>query len=1112
MFQLHTNSNGQGSDDESNALGDGLLNTTTSTTSNSTSMASSSERYGRLWRRSITVGILITIKKTSNDPGEDPLQSPTSSSPLLNHDTEPNSSQQVTSDANNPVQENGFFNFVSKAYSSFSSSKSFKDQETSAPSYDPVPSSPVDEGLVSNLSIRSQHVIDIPSVNENEVVRIVKERDLNSLNNFGGVEKVASIFNSHLDKGIECIPDPQVWDTDNPVQAKGFFYFFLKAGNNYTIFLLLVSAGLSFSTEILKKGPEYGWQDGAVILAAVSMIVTFSSVAGFCQERKLKKKIWKEKNKLKVKVVRSGLDDRITISNLVPGDIVRLEKGDRVPADGLVVSGDIVLDGVLNSKIDREQNPFIHSGSKVMEGEGNMLVTSVGANTTLGKLLNLMIQDPNKKTLLEAQIAKPNAYIENLSLVVSILIALVAFIRLLFGKYHGDDDGFPELKGNVSVNALMQIFEGILFKPRGKISILASALTVAVISIQHGMPYVITVSLSCWSDEVKNQAEPQNLSACATMGIVTVMCIDVTGELVCKDLEVNKFWIGEKDLNNDVDSEIDQAVIEALERGIRAPLLVPAISASTTNGSFISWANSRWGMNVELLDQNLHVLGYRKLSSNDKCCGILMKHMGDEEKIMHTHWSGAASTILDMCSHYYDSNGRSRAIKDIKSRFELAIKDMEGSGLRPIAFACRKTEVQEIQEDGLHLLALAGIKYPEEIKSAVEAFRNAGVSIKLVSEDKLSAVRAIACELGIPESDDLALEGEQIRDLSITERMQKVDQVTLMGSCLAEDKLLLVQSMQQKDHIVAFVGGSSSIDSPALKEADVGITVANWCTKMARESSDIVIWAPGSLSMILKNGRCVYHNIQKFSELQLTVCISGLLITLITTMILEDSPITTVQLIWVNGITCILGGLMMVMELQVEELIANPPAERTSSLLTKVMCKSIALQVLCQASVLLIFQFKGQVIPSMNRDVRKAMIFSSFTLSQVANLFYAMNMVKKEVLLSVLRNTWFLMAYVTVIVVQVLVAEFLKSLADCVRLNWIQWIVCFLLAALPCSIHIAVEFISHSLLNRSLWSDGLQTVLSSRRWPHHRPYLLCIGIPFSMFLLFSDVAGHFAMV
>ncbi|KAL5861750.1 hypothetical protein ACOSQ4_003046 [Xanthoceras sorbifolium] len=325
---------------------------------------------------------------------------------------------------------------------------------------------------------------------------------------------------------------------------------------------------------------------------------------------------------------------------------------------------------------------------------------------------------------------------------------------------------------------------------------------------------------------------------------------------------------------------------------------------------------------------------------------------------------------------------------------------MESSGRRPIAFACRQTEVQEIQEDGLHLLGLAYLKYPclEEIKLVIESFRNADVSIKFVSEDELSELRAIACELGIfsSESDDLAREGEQIRDLSITKRMQKVDRVTLIETCLAKDKLQLVQSIQQNGHVVAFVERSSSSDTPTLKEVDVGITDATWCTKMARESSDDVIWTKG------------------------------------------ESPLITLQLIWVNWITCILGGLMMLMELQVQELITTPPAGKTSSLLNKITWKTIVVQVLCQASVLLIFHFKDQIIPSMNQDVRKAMIYSGFTLSQVFNVFYVMNLVKKEVLLSVLRNIWFLSALVTVIVMQVLVAEYLKNLADCVKLNWMQ--------------------------------------------------------------------------
>ncbi|KAK1568070.1 hypothetical protein Q3G72_020196 [Acer saccharum] len=945
----------------------------------------------------------------------------------------------------------------------------------------------------------------------NKVAQTVKERDLILLQkDFGGVEKVASVFDSDLESGIRSsIQEPEVRNSyrDNPSHTKEFVFFLLKAGNNYTIFLLVVSAGLSFGTEIIEEGSKYGWHDGVVVLAAVSMLIAFPSVANFRRARKLEK----ERNKLNVTVVREQ-EQVITISNLVAGDIVCLKKGDLVPADGLVVSSDeLELDGVLNSKIDRDRNPFLFFGSKVKEGHGRMLATSVGDQTELVELLSSAIQDPIEKTLLEAQIENINTYVENLSLSVSIFIAFVAFIRLLFRRQVGVDNEFPELKGDVSVDMLMKIFQKILLKPQGKVSILASVLTVVVISIQHGMPFVITISLSCWNSKVfKNQAEPQNFSACATLGIASVICIDATVGLVCNGLEVSHFYIGGKNLKDDTDSKIDPAVTKSAEQvmqSISASHFEPTISAILTSDSLISMANHRWGMDREFVDQNLPILVKRTLSSDKSCCGILTKNNGEDEKSLHMYWGGAASTILNMCSHYYDSNGTSLAIdENMRKQFEQDIKAMERSGLRSMAFACRQTEVQEIQEDGLYLLALAGMKYtcPEEIKTAVDAFKTAGVCIKLVSEEELSAVRAIACEIGIlsPETDDLvalALELEQIWNLETPEMMKKMSQMTVIGGFVAKEKLSLVQYMQQKGEVVAFFGGSLISNTPALKTADIGITEDTSCT-MASESSDIIIKVKGSLSTSLKFGRCAYHNIKMFSQLQLTVCISGLLITLVTAMSLKESSITALQLIWVNWITCILGGLMMVMELQVEELIANPPANRTKSLLTKAMWKNIALQVLCQAFVLLIFQFKGQVIPGMNQDVRKAMIFSGFTISQIFNLFYAMNLVKKEVFLSVLRNIWFLLALVIVMVMQVLVAEYLKSLANCVRLNWIQWSVCFLLAALPCGIHIAMEFISHFLLNRFLGSNGSQTVLSRRR---PQPYLLSIIIPFSVFIFFT---------
>ncbi|KAJ0052170.1 hypothetical protein Pint_01862 [Pistacia integerrima] len=727
------------------------------------SNTSSSRKYSSLWRRTITVTVLISLNRT-NSPEQDPLHSPTSSSPLITHQTNSNSSHQEDSNTNNSGHENGVVDLVLKAYNSLSR-RSFKNQDGSAStsSYAPVIASPAaDQGVRRNLSTQSRHAIDIPSDNEVEqkseqeklvdhVVRIVKERNLNSLKAFGGVQEVASVFGSHLENGKDDVQAPELWDTNNPIHAK-------------------------------------------------------------------------------------------------------------------------------------------------------------------------------------AQTEKPNTFMENLSLIVSVLIALVALIRFFHGKNDGGDDGLPELKGNVTVGMLMKMFEKIFLVPQGKISILASALAVAIIAIQHGMPFAITFSLSCWNEKLERiQVKPQNLSACATMGMVTVICIDATGGLVCNEMEVNKFWIGENDLNNDVDYEIDQAVVESLKRGIGASVLLPETSVSPANDLFVSWAKLRWNSDVEFLDRNISLLQYKVLSSSKKGCGMLLQNNGDEEKSLHMHWSGAAATILDMCSHYYDSKGNSHTISDGKSKFQTVIKDMEDSGLRPIAFACRQTEVAEIKDDGLHLLALFGLKSPcpEEIKLVVKDLRMAGVRIILVSEDELSAVRAI-------------------------------------------------------------------------------------------------------------------------------------------------------------------GSLMMVMELQSQELLTNPPGQRTQPLLTKAAWKNIVIQVLCQAFVLLIFQFMGQDIPSQNKDTLKARIFNSFTLCQVFNQLNAMDLVKKEVHAVVRRNYKFLVALGIVLVMQVLVVEFLKSLAGCEVLNGVEWGVCFILAALPWGLHCAVNFILHSLLN---WSSR-SGFPSRQNWQN----LLWLIIPFPMFV------------
>ncbi|KAB2613473.1 calcium-transporting ATPase 12 [Pyrus ussuriensis x Pyrus communis] len=952
-------------------------------------------------------------------------------------------------------------------------------------SYEPLAAAPAPPA--------TDHVIDIPLQERfsNKVARIVREKDLNSLHGHGGVERILPLLRSHFEEGaVDGGQNPEGWNiTKSPVEAKGFLYFLFEACNRYTIFFFFLSAGFSFAIEFMKQGVKDGWHDGVAILITAFLLIAFPTVQNYRNQRKSVQKHLLDRSKLMVNVERSSTEPTpITISGVVVGDIVHLKEGDRVLVDGLFIDQgeELVVDEVLSPKIDCEQNPFVFSGSKVVKGRGRMIVTSVGANTAIADMLSLVSdRNPLEKTLLQALMDKSNACMDFLACCVSILIALVMLIRLLFFKKYENYNERPDLKGEVSMNFVMRIFENIFLKPQGKVSILASVLATVVIGIQHGMHVVIT-------------ADPQDLSASVTMGLITVICIETTADLMCNQTEVKEFWIGEKDLSSgEVDSETDQ-VLEALHQGISA-------TASPANDRLISWLNTRWGSNAALVDRRFATVEQRQWNSNEKYRGVLVRKIENDEQIMQLHCDGEASTILGMCSHYFDNRGESHNIGNQKRKFEEVIKKMEKKGLTPIAYAYKKTEAEDPTEDGLILLALVGLRcpYQEELKLAVEALRKAGVSIKLVSEDELSKVRARASELGIsPGSDDTEIEGQAFRRLNSMEKLDKVDLISVMGSSLPKDKFLMVERLKKKGHIVAFYGGLTISDTLTLKEADIGIVEDLWSTEMARENADLIIRNGCFLSMNMRSGACAYHNIQQFTQLQLTACISGLLVTLVATMHLGESPLTAVHLIWVNLIMCLLGGPMMAMELQGTERHTQRPAKRTESLITKGIWRNIAVQVSYQASVLLILHCMGNIVPSMNEGVRNTMIFNTFTLCQVLNMFSTMDIVKKEVLQVVLRSHWFLMALAAVLIIQVIIVEFGKGLASCVRLNALQWLICCVLAALSWGSVGAFKFLSaHLQRTTSALMVSSHVELSHRQRRLYIP--IWFYVPIWLFLIFS---------
>ncbi|RZC48949.1 hypothetical protein C5167_017375 [Papaver somniferum] len=538
-------------------------------------------------------------------------------------------------------------------------------------------------------------------------------------------------------------------------------------------------------------------------------------------------------------------------------------------------------------------------------------------------------------------------------------------------------------------------------------------------------------------------------------------------------MKVTKFFLAQEAMKDEKASPaVSSDILEFFYQGvglnttgsIYVPTsgMTPEISGSPTEKSLLSWAVSNLGMDMEELKRSCTVLHVVAFNSEKKRSGISLKKKNSNA--VHVHWKGAAEMILAMCSSYYGSTGVIQVMGEgERMKLEEIIKNMADQSLRCIAFAYGQFQEedlekndgeeagQKLKEDGLTLLGLVGLKDPcrPGVRKAVEACKNAGVSIKMITGDNIFTARAIATECGILDPSDpnlnngAVVEGVEFRNYIVEERMEKVDRISVMARSSPFDKLLMVQCLKQKGHVVAVTGDGTN-DAPALKEADVGLSMGIQGTEVAKESSDIVILDDNFATVVtvLRWGRCVYTNIQKFIQFQLTVNIAALVINFIAAASAGEVPLTTVQLLWVNLIMDTLGALALATDRPTEELMKNPPVGRNQPLIMNAMWRNLVAQSLYQIFVLLILQFKGNVIFGVNADVKNTLIFNTFVLCQVFNEFNARKLEKKNVFEGVLKNKLFLGIIGITIVLQVVMVEFLKKFADTERLNWGQWGAC----------------------------------------------------------------------
>lgn len=904
---------------------------------------------------------------------------------------------------------------------------------------------------------------------------LVRDRNFESLSLFGGVKEVVSILESNVKDGIngregDVIHRKNVFG-ENKYQKpppKRFVSFVIEALKDTTIIILLACAVLSLGFGIKEDGWKDGWYDGGSIIVAVILVVAVSAVSNFKQSRQFDKLSTKTSD-ITIQVVRDGRRQPISIFEVVVGDIVYLKIGDQIPADGLFLEGHSLMvdESSMTGESDHikidERNPFLLSGTKITDGFGFMLVMSVGMNTAWGEMMSLINCGLNEETPLQARLNKLTSYIGKVGLAVAALVLAVLLIRYFTGN---TEDG----RGNRAFNGSKTKFGDVM---NAVVKIVSAAVTIIVVAIPEGLPLAVTLTLAfSMKRMMADHAMVRKLSACETMGSTTTICTDKTGTLTLNEMKVTEFWLGKEAVMDETSLDVQGNVLKLLQQAVGLNTTgtiykphsasVPEISGSPTEKAILSWALFNLGMNMEEVKKKYKIIHVEAFNSVKKKSGVLVK--SNSENTIHSHWKGAAEMILTSCSSYYDKAGMLKAM-DEEERLQLGtiIKNMAAKSLRCIAFAYKEKReesrqvLEKLEENELTLLGLVGLKDPcrPGVRTAVESCRAAGVNIKMITGDNVHTARAIAIECGIlnPDHGDLdnevVLEGVQFRHYSLEERMEKIDKIRVMARSSPIDKLLMVQCLKQKGHVVAVTGDGTN-DAPALKEADIGLSMGIQGTEVAKESSDIVILDDNFASVVtvLRWGRCVYNNIQKFLQFQLTVNVAALVINFVAAVSSGKIPLTTVQLLWVNLIMDTLGALALATEKPSNDLMAKPPVGRSEPLITRIMWRNLIAQALYQITILLVLQFKGRSIFGVEEKVNNTLIFNTFVFCQVFNEFNARKLERKNIFTGLLGNKLFLAIIGITIVLQSIMVEILKRFANTERLDWGQWAACIGLAAL----------------------------------------------------------------
>ena len=784
------------------------------------------------------------------------------------------------------------------------------------------------------------------------------------------IEEVLNHFETNLESGLndEQISSKKEKFGPNKLREKkkkSTFQRFLDQFKDVMILILIAAAIVSFVVICMEQNWGELFEPALIVL-----IVIVNAIMGVMQESKAEKALDALKNMSAphARVIRNGKEMVIDASELVPGDIIKIEAGDFVPADArLITSASLKSEesALTGESVPSEKNAadvidekaalgdrtnMVFSGCSITNGTATAVVTATGMDTEMGKIANLLDNESDTQTPLQKKLAQ-------------------------LGKY----------LGIVALACCAIIFVVGIFNNLDPLHMFMTAVSLAVSAIPEGLPAIVTIVLSIGVQRmVKRGALIRRLPAVETLGGASVICSDTTGTLTQNRMTITHAYVDGMDnaiLLDKADDKIKQLINYGTlcsngsvifnsdgEQHIGDPTETAIVYASHING-----------YPKEQLNADYPRLGEIPFDSDRKLMTTINKINGKNVVIV----KGAFDMMAPRC------------IKGDISKAKQITESMSADALRVLAIAYK--EIDEIPdvltseniENGLTLMGLVGMIDPPrpEAKVAVATCRRAGIKPVMITGDHVVTATAIAKELDIYRDGDMAITGAQLDAMTDSELDDTVEKISVYARVSPENKIRIVKAWQRKDKVVSMTGDGCN-DGPALKAADIGCAMGITGTEVAKGAADMTLTDDNFATIVeaVREGRGIYANIKKVVGFLLGTNIGEVITVFLAMLLWHETPLLSMQLLWINLVTDSLPAIALGMEAVEPDIMDRKPKPKNEGIFAGGLGVRVVLQGLMFAVLTLVGFHLGKVMGG-TIEHGQTMAFMVLALSQVIQAF-----------------------------------------------------------------------------------------------------------------------------